>query len=170
MNTYTETTSLRVEDSIPQNPSTSFFSISDSLTSAPPVDHKGDYDPTVGAKPYSPFYRHATPNVNLDNLDGKTIEVKDLGASREDSLNDVEQGLVQPSDDSKDNRRQSKLWKEKKRRCDCMRSMTKKQRIATKAAIATVILGSMVAIALGITAAVDGGIWSSPDHQQEFTG
>jgi hypothetical protein len=43
--------------------------------------------------------------------------------------------------------------------------LTRKQRVAVKAVIALVTLGSMVAIALGITVAVGGGVWKS-DHQR----
>ncbi|KAB8239519.1 hypothetical protein ETB97_000743 [Aspergillus alliaceus] len=120
-----------------------------------------DYDPTVGAKPYSPFYRHATPSIAAMerlNAPNKSPNIR---------TSDLESGW-RPSDDSA-NRRSSKLWANKKRHCDWLRGMTRGQRIAVKAAIAILTLGTMVGIALGITSAVGGGVWKS-DHQQGTIG
>ncbi|KAL4864761.1 hypothetical protein BDV12DRAFT_175788 [Aspergillus spectabilis] len=61
---------------------------------------------------------------------------------------------------------ESKLWAQKKRYCDCLAGLSKGRRLLIKGAIAVVIVGSMVAVALGITAAVGGGVWSG-DHQSE---
>jgi hypothetical protein len=61
---------------------------------------------------------------------------------------------------------ESKLWAQKKRYCDCLAGLSKGQMLLVKGAIAVVIVGCMVAIALGITAAVGGGIWSG-NHQSE---
>jgi hypothetical protein len=57
--------------------------------------------------------------------------------------------------------RSSKLWAKKKRRFDCLSSLSKKQRLAIKILIAVIIVGTMVGVALGITAAVHGGVWKS---------
>lgn len=43
--------------------------------------------------------------------------------------------------------------------------MPRKQRLAIKLVIAFLIVGAMVGIALGITAAVGGGVWKSHDQQ-----
>ncbi|GAB1210077.1 hypothetical protein BDV32DRAFT_117222 [Aspergillus pseudonomiae] len=128
---------------------------------SPPSPAVPDYDPTINAKPYSPFYRHATQNFT-----GQTPNA----ALKVPNADDLETGAsaYRPSGES-DNRRSSKLWTEKKRHCDWLRALPKKQRIAVKAVIAIVIVGTMVAIALGITAAVGGGVWKS-NHQQGAIG
>ncbi|BAE58347.1 hypothetical protein F9C07_1926 [Aspergillus flavus] len=129
---------------------------------SPPSPAVPDYDPTIGAKPCSPFYRHATQNFT-GQTPNSTLKVPEAI--------DLETGGVsayRPSGES-DNRRSSKLWTEKKRHCDWLRALPKKQRIAVKAVIAIALLGTMVAIALGITAAVGGGVWKS-NHQQGAIG
>ena len=130
---------------------------------SPPSPAVPDYDPTVGAKPYSPFYRHATQNFSAQTPNP-------TGTLKVPNANELENGVnaYRPSGES-DNRRNSKLWTEKKRHCDWLRALPKKQRIAVKAVIAIAILGTMVAIALGITAAVGGGVWKS-NHQQGSIG
>ncbi|KAI9931208.1 hypothetical protein ASPWEDRAFT_22932 [Aspergillus wentii DTO 134E9] len=118
-----------------------------------------EYDPSVGAKPYSPFYRHATSNVSVQQL---TVEAKHSNRDGY-SLNDPESGQIPSHDPSVDigKKRQSKLWAEKKKKGGCLRSLNKKQRLAVKLVIAVLIVGTMIAIALGITAAVGGGVWKS---------
>ncbi|KAL5359041.1 hypothetical protein BJX96DRAFT_53803 [Aspergillus floccosus] len=167
MDTSSPTTDMRpspTEAKRPRAPSTTFVSITENHRSiaSSPISPRENYDPTVGAKPYSPFYRHATPTLHGERV---TINAKEVTGAGMYSLTELER---QSSDES-DNRRESNLWAEKKRHCDCMRSMPRGQRIMIKAAIAVVTLGTMVAIALGITAAVGGGVWRS-DHQQSDIG
>ncbi|EAU39433.1 predicted protein [Aspergillus terreus NIH2624] len=167
MHTSSPTTDVRpspADTKRPRTPSTTFVSITENHRSvaSSPTSPRENYDPTVGAKPYSPFYRHATSTMDGERV---TINAKEVAGAGVYTLTELER---QSSDES-DNRRGSKLWAEKKRHCDCMRSMPTGQRIMIKAAIAVVTLGSMVAIALGITAAVGGGVWRS-DHQQSDIG
>ncbi|KAF7174374.1 hypothetical protein CNMCM5623_007021 [Aspergillus felis] len=140
---------------------------SKTLVAAPPVESPKspeDYDPCVNAKPYSPFYRHATTSFALEQSRSQTKKPN----CSVDAMHDLESAPSQtPYKQSMDvpGCRTSKLWTKKRKRCGCMQSLTRKQRVAVKAAIAVVTLGSMVAIALGITVAVGGGVWKS-DHQQ----
>jgi hypothetical protein len=123
-----------------------------------------EFDPHIGAKPYSPFFRH-NDNDSLEYLKNETT----ISAQRYGS-NDLESGLSNtPHKRSLDIHgvRQSKLWMKKTRRCDCLSSLTPKQRLAVKLVIAFFIVGAMVGIALGITAAVGGGVWKS--HNQQGT-
>lgn len=115
-----------------------------------------DYDPTLNAKPCSPFYRHASIKQSIRNLGTQAK------ASRPPSLTDAEQGLV-----TGDNRG-SQLWAQKRRHCDCLRGLSRRQRLATKVAIAIVTLGTMVAVALGISVAVGGGVWKSNHQHQDI--
>jgi hypothetical protein len=130
-----------------------------------------DYDPHVGAKPCSPFYRHATPSSKLSRLTSQRKRSRSVGMVTS-PIDDLEGGAPawqRLYDDETRNTRESKLWAQEKRHCDCLSGLSKKRRMAVKIAIAVVVLGSMVAIALGITAAVGGGVWSG-DHQQERFG
>jgi hypothetical protein len=126
-----------------------------------------DFDPHLGAKPCSPFYRH-NDNDSLEYLkDEATILAQRYGS------NDLESGPSNtPHKRSLDIHgvRQSKLWMKKKRRCDCLSSLTKRQRLAVKLVIAFFIVGAMVGIAVGITAAVGGGVWKSHDQQGTIGG
>ncbi|KAH8700279.1 hypothetical protein BGW36DRAFT_373787 [Talaromyces proteolyticus] len=121
-----------------------------------------DFDPHVGAKPCSPFYRHNN-NDSLEHLKNEaTISAERYGS------NDLENGLSNTSHKRSVEIHgvcRSKLWAEKKRRFDCLSSLTKKQRLAVKLLIAFIIVGAMVGIALGITAAVGGGVWKSKNQQ-----
>ncbi|KAL2822086.1 hypothetical protein BJX63DRAFT_378032 [Aspergillus granulosus] len=130
-----------------------------------------DYDPHIGAKPYSPFYRHATPSSKLSRLTSQRKRSRSVGMVTS-PIDDVEGGAPpwrRLYDDEATNTREPKLWVQEKRLCDCLGGLSKRQRMVVKIAIAVLILGSMVAIALGITAAVDGGVWSG-DRQQERIG
>ncbi|RHZ65159.1 uncharacterized protein CDV56_101631 [Aspergillus thermomutatus] len=140
---------------------------SKTLVAAPPVESPKspeDYDPCVNAKPYSPFYRHATASFALEQAKSQSKKPN----CNLDGMHDLESApSPSPYKQSVDvqSSRTSNLWTKKRRRCNWMQSLTKKQKLAVKAIIAIVTLGSMVAIALGITIAVGGGVWKS-DHQQ----
>lgn len=134
-----------------------------------------DYDPSIGAKPYSPFYRHATtPSAAsaIARLKSQRKRTRSFGIAS--PIDDLENGSRPPwkrlSDDETRNmsttNRESKLWAQKKRHFDCLSGLTKKQRMGVKIGIAVVVVGCMVAIALGITAAVGGGVWSG-NHRSE---
>ncbi|OOQ84647.1 hypothetical protein PEBR_29391 [Penicillium brasilianum] len=124
-----------------------------------------DFDPHVDAKPYSPFYRHGSPTISYEQL---TFETKT--ASRERSgLRDIENAdtyLVTRNDSP----RRSKLWEGENPRRSCMQSLTSRQRMALKAVVAVVTVGTMIAIALGITAAVGGASWRNSTKQAALGG
>lgn len=123
-----------------------------------------DFDPHVGAKPYSPFYRHGSPTISYEQL------TFDKTASRERSgLRDIENAesyLVTRNDSP----RRSKLWEGENRPRSCIQSLTSRQRMALKAVVAVVTVGTMIAIALGITAAVGGASWRSSAKQTAMGG
>lgn len=154
---------------------------SDDVLPPPATAHTGpvalqDFDPSVGAKPSSPFYKHATPSVSMAKLKA----TKNARAPCPDNLydQDVESGGAVIDADADTTRteiggdgshRESKLWAQRKRRWGFMHSLSRRQRLVLKAIIAIGTLGSMMAIALGITAAVGGGVWRS-DHQHRLIG
>ncbi|KAJ5389747.1 uncharacterized protein N7496_000815 [Penicillium cataractarum] len=139
-----------------------------SVQSTPSIHERRnpDFDPHVGAKPYSPFYRHGSPTIS--SYEQLTLETKT--ASRERSgLRDIESAesyLVTRND----SQRRSKLWEGEKQPRSCMQSLTSRQRMALKAVVAVVTVGTMIAIALGITAAVGGASWKSSAKQTAMGG
>ncbi|KAL4739863.1 hypothetical protein BDV11DRAFT_214864 [Aspergillus similis] len=148
-----------------------------SLEPEQPQQPPEEYDPSIGAKPYSPFYRHATPSSKLARLASqrkrsKSIPVGvgspigDIGGQRPpwQRLYDVEEGQTE----GRDSRTKLKLWAQKKKYCDCLSGLSKGQRMAVKIAIAVLLVGSMVAVALGITAAVGGGVWRGENHTEQL--
>lgn len=107
-----------------------------------------NYDPSLNAKPYSPFYRHATPNFSADRIEYRLRrEAADLETG---DSQDTRQELQHPH--------RSKLW-EKKRRCLWWRRLNQGTRLVLEITLAVVIVGGMVGIAIGVTAAVNGGAW-----------
>ncbi|KAL4817422.1 hypothetical protein BDW67DRAFT_183681 [Aspergillus spinulosporus] len=142
--------------------------------SQPPPE---EYDPTIGAKPYSPFYRHATPSSKLARLAPQRKRSKSIpvgvGSPIDDiegqrppwqRLYDVEEGQTEDGD----SRAKLKLWAQKKKYCDCLSGLSNGQRMAIKITIAALLVGSMVAVALGITAAVGGGVWRGENHTEQI--
>lgn len=121
-----------------------------------------EFDPHVGAKPYSPFYTHDVNNDSLVCLKSGTT-----AATRKESCDDLdlETGTtISPQKQSMEVHgicQSSRLWAQKKRKCDCLASLTKRQRLMVKVALALLIVGTMIGIAMGITVAVGGGVWKS---------
>ncbi|PYH40730.1 uncharacterized protein BP01DRAFT_201868 [Aspergillus saccharolyticus JOP 1030-1] len=139
---------------------------------ASPDLQPGEYNPFVGAKPSSPFYRHATPSVTIDRLKAESEKPKPTSTQRYISpvipesppmfnVSALESGSRHESS--------SNLWGQPQRRCGCMSRLSRKQRMMAKGVIAVVVLGTMIAIAVGITVAVGGAVWRS-DHRQELIG
>ncbi|KAJ9201765.1 hypothetical protein DTO164E3_3189 [Paecilomyces variotii] len=129
------------------------------------ADEMPDFDPRIGAKPYSPFYSHADTKPSEEHL---KADVKII--SREYSSQDLESGGRSAYKQSVDLNRASKIWaKEDKRHCGWFDAMTKEQRLAVKVFLALLIVGGMIGIAVGITAAVGGGVWRS-NHRQAAIG
>ncbi|KAJ5675998.1 hypothetical protein N7462_008895 [Penicillium macrosclerotiorum] len=124
-----------------------------------------EFDPSIGAKPYSPFYRHSSPTISYEQL---TFETKN--ASRERSgLRDIENAGPYATMRN-DSPRRSKLWEAQNPPRSCMQSLSTRQRMALKAVVAIVTVGTMIAIALGITAAVGGAAWRDSAEQTALGG
>lgn len=122
-----------------------------------------DFDPSVGAKPYSPFYSHGTPTLSQEHL---TFETK-AARHTHSQLHDIENAgpyLAAPTDPA----RRSKLWESQNPPRGFFRSLNTRQRMTLKAIIAVVTVGTMIAIALGITAAVGGAAWRSKDESTDL--
>lgn len=120
-----------------------------------------DFDPHLGAKPCSPFYGHNENNASLEYLKNEAT----IATAQRYGSNDLESGVPSTprkrSLDVHGGLRRSKLWTEKKRRCNCFSSLSKRQRLMAKLVLALFIVGAMIGIAMGITAAVGGGVWKS---------
>jgi hypothetical protein len=131
-----------------------------------PAPTAADFDPHVGAKPCSPFYAHDDNNASLEYLKNETTI-----AAQKYGSNDLESGIPStPRKRSLDVHgvRCSKLWIEKKRKCNYLSSLTRKQRLIVKLVLGFLIVGAMIGIAMGITAAVGGGVWKSANVRGNF--
>lgn len=116
-----------------------------STESFPGLDHEQlNYNPSADAHPSSPLriYETSTAAISAQT---------ELG---QDPNHDPEKGI--PRGHSLKRRGRSGLCDEKERRCACWRRLSKKARLTIKIVIAIVILGAMLAIALGIAAAAGG--------------
>ncbi|KAJ6138057.1 hypothetical protein N7471_004543 [Penicillium samsonianum] len=125
-----------------------------SITSSPGA-HSQEFDPSIGAKPCSPFYPHSSPTISHEQL---TFETKN--ANRRSHMRDIE-SLGPYASCRTDSPRRSKLWEEENKPLTWLQSLSNKQRMALKAVVAVVTVGTMIAIALGITAAVGGAGWKA---------
>lgn len=112
----------------------------------PNVDQEQlSYNPSADAHAFSP----------LRNYETSTAAVSAAPTELSQDFNrDPEKGI--PRGHSLKRRGRSGLCDEKERRCACWRRLSKKARLAIKIVIAIVILGAMLAIALGIAAAAGG--------------
>lgn len=112
----------------------------------PGLDHEQlNYNPSADAYPSSPLRNYETSTAAASAA--RTELSQDLN-------HDPEKGI--PRGYSLKRRGRSGLCDEKERRCACWRRLSKKARLAIKIVIAIVILGAMLAIALGIAAAAGG--------------
>lgn len=133
-----------------------------------------DFDPSFLAKPCSPFYKHpsirssqdasrSNSRINLSRLSMTGNEAVDLEtglATR--STNDVtKSGAVLTMTTTTRSKPGFKLKSRSNGGWKCLRGLTKKQRFTVKVCIAVFAVGCMVAIALGISKAVGGGVWKS---------
>ncbi|KAJ5550812.1 hypothetical protein N7461_005510 [Penicillium sp. DV-2018c] len=138
-----------------------------SITSSPGA-HSSEFDPSIGAKPCSPFYRHGSPTISYEQL---TYETKN--ANRNQShLRDLENaGPYAPYAACRtDSPRRSKLWEEENKPLTWLQTLSNRQRMALKAVVAIVTVGTMIAIALGITAAVGGSAWKTSAEEMADRG
>lgn len=135
-----------------------------SVQSTPSINEtrNADFDPHVGAKPSSPFYRHVSPTISYEQFN---FEPKnDMTPRNGTQLRDIENAGPYSALRT-DSPRRSKLWEQENPPRTCMQSLNNRQRMALKAVVAIVTVGSMIAIALGITAAVGGATWRNSTEQ-----
>lgn len=127
-------------------------------------NHSQDFDPSIGAKPYSPFYPHGSPTISYEQL---TFETKAADRNRS-QLRDIEN--AGPYMSRNDSPQRSKLWEGNRQPRSCMHGLSNRQRMFLKAVIAVVTVGSMIAVALGITAAVGGTAWRASAKETALGG
>lgn len=166
--------SIKSNDDKPSTPSLGMVrSPSGSVQTSPSLHNDArsqEFDPHVGAKPCSPFYRHGSPTLSYEQI---TLEPKSTISTTPRTrthLRDIENAgpYLALRNDSP---RRSKLWEQQENPPrSCMQSLTTRQRMAMKAIVAVVTVGSMIAIALGITAAVGGAAWKSSAEETGLGG
>lgn len=143
-----------------------------SVQSTPSVNdgRSQEFDPHVGAKPYSPFYRHSSPTLSYEQLTLETKNSNNNSTPRARThLRDIENAGPYSALRT-DSPRRSKLWEGENQPRTCMQSLSTRQRMALKAVLAVVTVGSMIAIALGITAAVGGAAWRANTEKTALGG
>ncbi|KAJ5095906.1 hypothetical protein NUU61_005262 [Penicillium alfredii] len=126
--------------------------------------HPQDFDPHVGAKPSSPFYRHGSPTISFEQLAFSTK----MSSRNHSQLRDLENAGPYSALQT-DSPRRSKLWEEENQPRTWLQSLSTRQKMGLKVIVAVVTVGTMIAIALGITAAVGGAAWRS-DSQHTAVG
>lgn len=132
------------------------------------------FDPCENAQKFSPFYmyNHDSPRPSTDMRPKQSIHV---------SVRDLELGEITPSVTQEKINAQKKpasrnilqavkFWEKPRQKCLTrpkkqywIQRLPKKQQIAVKAAIALLIIGTMVGIAVGIAAALNSGVYGSDD-------
>lgn len=129
------------------------------------------FDPCENAQKFSPFYmyNHDSPRPSTDLRPKQSIHV----SVRDLELGDITPSVTQEKMDiqkqPKRNMLQSLKFWEKPRQQSLTRPkkqiwlqrLPKKQRIAVRAAIALLVVGTMIGIAVGIAAALDSGVYGS---------
>ncbi|KAI9375195.1 hypothetical protein BJX61DRAFT_495176 [Aspergillus egyptiacus] len=163
-----------------------------------------DFDPSINAKPYSPFYRHATPSSKqcggasrfshshshsrshshsqrkrsrsivgspIDDADGgrgsvfqRLYEEEDVEAQNTNQANHTDP--ITNTSSHAHSASKANLWVKERSFWDCLGGLSKGQKLAVKGVIAVLIVGCMVAVAVGITAAVGGGVWSDGGQRE----
>ncbi|ODH51341.1 hypothetical protein GX48_02581 [Paracoccidioides brasiliensis] len=125
-----------------------------------------EFDPSRGAKPYSPFYKHPTTRTSLEQLRNETSQRR----SARYRMHDVENGYqagTRPSMDGQGSTRG--LWVDSRQKnSKWLGRLNRKQKFAVKALIAVIIVGTMVGIGLGISIALGGSVWKSSYQQVEI--
>ncbi|KAL1993164.1 hypothetical protein VTN49DRAFT_3113 [Thermomyces lanuginosus] len=116
------------------SPTASILSFDDASTE--------EFDPHIGAKPYSPFYRHDATS-SLEYLKNERSGSQDL-----------ESQPTHKRSDEIHNLQRSKLWATKEKKLDFLARLPKRNRFAVKLLIAVITLGGMIGIAFGISSAV----------------
>jgi len=112
----------------------------------PDLNHEQlSYNPSAETYLSSPLRNHETSTATV------SATQTELG---QDLNHDPEKGI--PRGHSLKRRGRSGLCDDKERRCACWRRLSKKARLTIKIVIAIVILGAMLAVALGIAAAAGG--------------
>ncbi|KAJ5185004.1 hypothetical protein N7472_009844 [Penicillium cf. griseofulvum] len=143
----------RIDQNRRENPNNAYHRAPRCSITSSPGAHSQEFDPSIGAKPCSPFYPHSSPTISHEQL---TFETKN--ANRRSHLRDLE-SMGPYASCRTDSPRRSKLWEEENKPLTWLQSLSNKQRMALKAVVAVVTVGTMIAIALGITAAVGGAGW-----------
>ncbi|KAL9112415.1 MAG: hypothetical protein Q9227_003257 [Pyrenula ochraceoflavens] len=155
-----------------------------------------EYNPSVNAKPCSPFYNHdvARPSVdhsktasqtriNLAQVDTNDLEAGGAGTSKS-SLDVVKQEHAAEADGSvkiwpgrlarilrlQGQPKKKSMCRVKQRGKPWLPGLTPKQRLMVKLLIALVIIGAMVGIGVGISKAVGGGVWKSDNQTSQIGG
>lgn len=154
----------------------SYFSLEKAIEedAASPSSPLEDYDPTVKAKPHSPFYCHPQTRTSLEqlknesrvtilqpsSLDLESGKSSELSPAGKDGSVRVWPGKCRTAPRGLKNAR-----KEDGTGWGCgMHRLSNRQRLLAKMMIAILLVGGIVAIGVGVSKAVGGGVYKSGDQ------
>lgn len=120
-----------------------------------------NFDPSRGAKPFSPFYTHPTTQVSIDQLRGERgFHERDTASFRQRISETDTISLPKGSIESQNTN--STLWSTShKKRHGLLGDLTQRQKFCLKLAIAIVIIGGIISLGLGLSIVVSGGVRAS---------
>ena len=165
----------------------SYFDLEKTPSSPDSVDN--EYNPSVNAKPCSPFYNHDVPRPSIDRSkntpsasrvhviqvnantgpeDASTetkrpsIDVEKCeGAKGADGGLKVWPGRFGRTFGAKRQSKQNSWLRPRTKGWKCLAGLTKGQRLAVKLLIALVIVGAMIGVGVGISVKVGGGVYKN---------
>lgn len=173
---------------------TSYFDLEKTPGSPDPDDH--EYDPTLNAKPCSPFYNHDVrrpssegPKKSTSQSRVQVIQVNTNSEPQNTRTNTAYSSFdIEKGEEGKDADGKLKLWpgrlsqilrlqrppkkksmiRPRTKSYGCLAGLSKRQRLLVKLLIAMVIVGAMVAVGVGISLKVGGGVYKSNNQTSKI--
>ena len=144
------------------------------VSAASPLE---DYNPSAHAKPHSPFYCHRPTRTSLEQLKNEsrvTIHqspsLQDLDAGNPPRLSSVgkdEAIRLWPGKHGKVPKRTKHSTQRSGWSCS-MERLSKRQRLLVKIMIAVLLVGGAVAIGVGVSKAVGGGVYKNANEDTQI--
>lgn len=168
----------------------SYFDLEKTPGSPDSEDH--EYNPSLNAKPCSPFYNHDVPrpsserpknSVSPSRVHVIQVSTNDEAEDKSPSVArpsiDVERGEAEKSADGmvklgpgrfnnvlrlQRQPQKKSMIRPRRKGCTCLAGLTKGQRLAVKLLIAILIVGAMIAVGVGISIKVGGGVYKNSNQ------
>lgn len=136
-----------------------------------------DFDPTLGATPFSPFYIHPMTVTSLEQLRGERQRWSQGTRSSDSNHIDIEAGFgCKPRSNLAGHKEwpsgrmssDSERWEfaKLKQKKGLLASFTRNQKLLIKVIIAILLVCAMLGIGLGLSVAVNGSVWTAPNQSK----